>query len=163
MHHSHHTKAPRVKYETPENKSIPHLLQNWFMFHREIHKMAQGYLHVTLLQSSPVTSITLPLRSAQVPLTHGAPWEDHAEQEVQSIDAYDGKQVVPQLGESGTARSQTQTNASCALLTTSTMIQPHCLPSLFDKKGTHQNKSKQITSATSELKLSSWIWDHLSI
>ena len=95
-----------------------------------------------------LTGIALPLSSAQVPLTHGAPWEDHAEKEVQSIDTYDGKQIVPQLGKSET-RPKHRQSASCISLTA--MVHPHRLPSRFYKKGTHQNKS-----ATSELKLSFW-------
>ena len=89
-----------------------------------------------------LTTIAVPLSSAQVPLTHGAPWEDHAEKEVQSIDTYDGKQVVPQLGKSGTTQPKHRQSALCTSLTA--MVHLDCLPSRLYKKGTHQDNSKHL-------------------
>lgn len=139
--HSHHIKAPTWSMRPQRTRAS-----------RTLGKTVPCSMTIPgSLRHAPawiLTGIALPLSSAQVPLTHGAPWEDHAEKEVQSIDTYDGKQIVPQLGKSET-RPKHRQSASCISLTA--MVHPHRLPSRFSKKGTHQNKS-----ATSELKLSFW-------
>ena len=69
----------RVKYETPENNSIPHLKTTGtdrFVFNK----------------------MPAVLSPAQVPLPHGGPGENDPQKEVQSIHSDDGKQIVPELG-----------------------------------------------------------------
>ena len=99
--HSHHIKAPTWSMRPQRTRAS-----------RTLGKTVPCSMTIPgSLRHAPawiLTGIALPLSSAQVPLTHGAPWEDHAEKEVQSIDTYDGKQIVPQLGKSET-RPQTQT------------------------------------------------------